>query len=421
MTQIKPFNAITYNQEKVKNLADVVCPPYDVISAEQQAKYHSQSSHNFIHVLLGKDKSKDDERENKYTRAQKIFEKWIREDVMKEDEKPCIYFYEQEYKVLGQTRNRLGFIARMRLQDDEDSTIYPHENTHDRAINDRFRLWKLLKCNLSPIFVCFSDKSKRVETIFKKNLAVSEPFIDIIDDDHVRHSVWRLDDPDLIKEIEATIENQHVFIADGHHRYKVAQQYRNSKAKNKAKLDKDAPYNYLMTYFTNMDSKDLQIFPIHRIIKKLPGPLDFLEDFFRIDKIRTKEELLILLAKAGINEYAFGLYTREGMKLLRLKNKLLIDEHIKEGSEEYRKLDATILKNFVFDRLSIPSEDITYTKDFQEAADVVDNNEADASFIMNAVKIQQIRSVALNGERMPPKTTYFYPKVLSGLTINKVE
>jgi len=149
--------------------------------------------------------------------------------------------------------------------------------------------------------------------------------------------------------------------------------------------------------------------------------LDFLEDFFRIDKIRTKEELLILLAKAGINEYAFGLYTREGMKLLRLKNKLLIDEHIKEGSEEYRKLDATILKNFVFDRLSIPSEDITYTKDFQEAADVVDNNEADASFIMNAVKIQQIRSVALNGERMPPKTTYFYPKVLSGLTINKVE
>jgi uncharacterized protein (DUF1015 family) len=159
---------------------------------------------------------------------------------------------------------------------------------------------------------------------------------------------------------------------------------------------------------------------MHRIVKGLSDNLDFLEEFFRIDNIKTKEELLILLARAGRNEHAFGLYTRDGIKLLRLKNRLLIEKFVKEGSKEYKSLDAAILKSFVFDRVGIKSDDILYTKSIDDVTGMVDDFQADAGFIMNPVTIAQLRSIALNGERMPPKTTYFYPKVLSGLTVYKM-
>jgi len=421
MTHIKPFKAIHYNGNKIDDFSKVVCPPYDVISKEQQTKLHNLSPYNFIHVMLTKERQKDNAQDNKYTRAKKTFEEWLSSGIITEDENPSLYFYRQEYKILGQRHSRLGFIALMKLQDEKNSTIFPHENTHDDAKEDRLKLWSSVKSNLSPIFVGFSDKDKKVDAIFIEKVENSEPLIDLIDDDGVRHVLWRLEDTGSIKDIQKILTNQHFFIADGHHRFEVAKRYRNERLKNQSKLNGDSPFNYIMTYFTNMDSKDLQIFPVHRILRKLPREMDFLEEFFRIDKIKSKEDLIILLGKAGRNEHAFGMYSRDGIKLLRLKNKLLIDKYINEGSEDYKHLDAIILKSFIFDRLEIPSDSITYTKDLQLVTDMVDNEQADVGFVMNAVKIQQLRNIALNGERMPPKTTYFYPKVLSGLTVYKME
>lgn len=159
---------------------------------------------------------------------------------------------------------------------------------------------------------------------------------------------------------------------------------------------------------------------MHRIVTKLPGQLSFLEEFFRMDRVKNKNDFMVLLTKAGQNEHAFGLYTKDGYLLLRLKNKALIDKTIQEGSKDYRRLDATILKYFVFDKLGVQSEDIIYTKDALEVISQVDEGIADAGFIMNPVRIQQLKAVALNGERMPPKTTYFYPKVLSGLVSHRI-
>ena len=176
-----------------------------------------------------------------------------------------------------------------------------------------------------------------------------------------------------------------------------------------------------MTYFTNMDSKDLQIFPMHRIVKKFPDDFSLLDEFFRVDRVKKPEELVLLTAKAGQNEHAFGLYTRNGMWLLRLKNKTLIDKMVKEGSTEYKHLDAAILKAFVFDQIGIPSEDITYTKDMSDIIRMVDDGEAKAGFVLNPVRMQQLKNIALNGEKMPPKTTYFYPKLLSGLTVYRFD
>jgi len=421
MTEIRPFKAVYYNKEKVKDLSKVVCPPYDVISKEQQKEYYDLDEHNLIRVLLGKEKSTDNNQNNKYTRAKETFDNWLKKGILLQDEKPCIYYYLQEYKVVGQKYSRLGFISLMKIQGKEGAKIFPHENTHSAAKEDRFKLWKILSANLSPIFVCFSDMNRKVEKIYEKHLSSKEPVVDVVDNEGVRHILWRLEDPVLVDEVVSTLSEQQLFIADGHHRYEVSRQLKNHKlSKMTKKPTGEEPCNYVMTYFTNMDSKDLQILPMHRIVKKLPQDFGFLEEFFRADKIKTKDELTILLARAGKNEHAFGLYTKEGIKLLRLKHKLLIDQYVSEGSPEYRCLDATILKFFVFDRAGVKSEDIMYTKDLNEVIHKVDEGEAQAGFLMNPVKIQQLRNIALNGERMPPKTTYFYPKVLSGLTIYKI-
>jgi uncharacterized protein (DUF1015 family) len=315
----------------------------------------------------------------------------------------------------------MGFISLMELQDEQESKVFPHENTHAHAVDDRYKLTAALNANLSCIFVCYSDRNRKVEKIFNKKIAASKPLVDVKDKDGIHHKLWRLRELPLIKEISDSVADQQLFIADGHHRYKVATEFRQAKLAKKPAAKGSEPFNYVMTYFTNLDSKDLKIFPMHRIIKKLDGNLDFIGNLFRVDKINSKNDLTIMLAKAGHNEHAFGLYMRGSIQLLRLKNKLLIDEMIKDGSKDYKSLDATILKNFILDRLGIQSDDIKYTSDAQFAFDQVDTHQADCAFIMNPVKIAQLKAIALNGERMPPKTTYFYPKVLSGLTVYKMD
>ena len=444
MSSIKPFRAIRYNAEKIKDLGKVMCPPYDVISQDEREDFAARSPYNFVHVILPKDAlpkappagqrfpagkslsaGGEEEEEDRYQRAKRIFSEWRNGSILIQDEKPAIYFYKQEYKSCGQKYSRLGFISLMHLRDGEESRVKPHENTHAHAVEDRFKLWRGLNANLSCIFVCYSDRQKKIEKIFTKKVLAQQPLADIVDDDGVGHRLWRLDDMAIIDEINASIGGQHLFIADGHHRYRVAQELRRQKlAKMTQKPAGDEPFNYVMTYFTNLDSRDLQILPMHRIVKSFPVELGILpvgslweEEFFRIDRLPNKDELLIPLARAGKNEHAFGLYTKGGVRLLRLRNKLLVDKFIKEGSREYKHLDATILKHFVFDKAGIRSEDIIYTKDFDEVISMVDQGQAAAGFIMNPVQIAQLQAIALNGEKMPPKTTYFYPKVLSGLTI----
>ncbi len=421
MTHIKPFKAVHYNPARIDDFFKVVCPPYDVISKDQQNRLHNLSPFNFVNLELAKETPRDDDNNNKYTRAQKTYEDWLRDGVLIEDEKPSIYFYKQEYKVLGEKHSRYGFIALMRLQEDGDARIFPHENTHSAAKEDRLKLWSMLKSNLSSIFVCFSDSKKKVDHIFTKYVSPTKPLMDFMDEEKVRHILWKLEDPDQIHNIQAILEDQPLFIADGHHRYEVAQEYQRLRSRGKPKGGPEAPYDYVMTYFTNMDSNDLQIFPIHRIINKLPKSLDFLEEFFRVDKIKKKEDLAVLLAKSGKTECSIGVYSRDGMHLLRLKNRMLINQHIHEGSEDYRQLDATVLKYFILDRVGVSSDQIIYSKDVNEAMSMVDNSQAQISFVLNPVKVQQIKAIALNGERMPPKTTYFYPKVLSGLTVYKID
>ncbi|MFH1201273.1 MAG: DUF1015 domain-containing protein [Candidatus Omnitrophota bacterium] len=420
MTKISPFKALLYNQEKVNDLSKVVCPPYDIISKTDQDRYYARHPFNLIRLILGKDLPQDNKAENKYTRAEKLFNDWIKERVFKLDDKESVYFYLQQYQIKGEHKERLGFISLMRLEDRDHSTVFAHENTHLGPKEDRFQLIKKVKANLSPIFTLFIDEKRLINRIFGEHLKDTTPLISLTDQDRVIHKLWRLSDKALVEKLKKSMEDRQIFIADGHHRYEVALLYRDYMAKKSRNFNKEARYNFIMTYFADNNARDITILPIHRVVKRMPEDILGLSDLFYIERAKTKDELFLFLAKAGLAEHAFGLYHNKKFWLLRLRNERIVDKIVKDGSSDYHRLDVVILHKLVLEKIfGLRDEDVIFVKDEYEAINMVDEGNAEAVFLLNSTKINQIRSIALNNERMPPKSTYFYPKLLSGSVIHK--
>ncbi len=425
MAKIEPFRAIIYNPGEIKSLFSVVCPPYDIISPAQQQYYHGLHPHNLIHILLGKNIPGED----KYRRAAHLFKDWQRDKILVPDRSPAIYFYSQQYSLKGEKRTRLGFIARLYLED-KDSTIYTHEHTHLEPKEDRLKLLKVVKANLSPIFVIFPDKKRVIQHIYQKYIQGKLPFVDIVNDEKVAHKLWRLDSPDILDGIKAKMQNENIFIADGHHRYEVACAYRDEMKKKLAAPAPEAGFNYILAYFTNTDSSGLTILPIHRLVKfasKLGKPKFILsmKDYFDVEEIKDKIRFFFLMEKGGRSEHVLGMYYDKKYRLLRLKNIKILDRLICDKPLEFRSLDVSILNYIVLKKvLGIDLEDedaLIFSPNVNELIEKVDNDDSHIAFFLNPVRIQQIVSVALTGQKMPAKSTYFYPKVLSGLVINKHE
>lgn len=427
MNKTKPFKAVVYNPQIVGNFKQVVCPPYDVISPQAQAMFHERSLHNFIHILLAKDSELDD----KYRRAANIFRGWLKDRVLIQDEQPAIYFYSQSYLVRGEKKTRLGFISLLRLGDEKGSAVFGHEHTHNAAKLDRFKLMKQVKANLSPIFVIFLDKKRIIQRIFQKHLPLQAPFIEVTDDEKTAHKLWRLTDPALLKTIEASMNSENMFIADGHHRYEVACAYRDlMREKLGADFTGEEDFNYCLAYFTNTDYRGLSILPIHRLLQ-LEAPVDlesFIQasrEYFDCDQVKDRTRFFFLLEKAGCSEHLIGFYKEKKYFLLRLKNVKMLDKLIADKPKEYRSLDVAILNYLVFKNIlkldldNLPG--IKYSPDPVELMQEVDPDPRRIAFFLNPVKMQQIINIAMSGNKMPPKSTYFYPKVLSGLVVNKLE
>ena len=426
MTEIKPFKAIVYNPKKICDFNQVVCPPYDVISPQAQDMYRERSCYNLIHVLL----TKDTPGEDKYKRAQEIFNEWLKDDLLIRDNSEAIYFYSQEYNINREKRTRLGFISLLRLPDNKESGVFGHENTHLEAKEDRFRLIKLIKANLSPVFVIFLDKKRIIQRIFQKYVPKQDALIEVVDDEKTRHKLWRITDLELIKNIKQTMLNEDIFIADGHHRYEVACAYRDLMRKNLGIISGEEDFNYILSYFTNTDPRGLTILPIHRLLKldrlfSLDELRLALSDKFDINEVKDKIRFFFLMQKAGFNEHLIGMYRDKRYWLLRLKNVKILDKLIADRPKEYRCLDVSILNRLVFKEvLGLDPENlknIVYSCEPSDFLKEVDGDPFKIAFFLNPVKMEQIISVALNGNKMPPKSTYFYPKVLSGLVINKFE
>ncbi|MCX5703609.1 MAG: DUF1015 domain-containing protein [Candidatus Omnitrophica bacterium] len=424
MAKIKPFKAIIYNPQKIKDISSVVCPPYDVISDQAQERYHGNNPYNLIHILLGKDTPGED----KYRRAGNYFKDWLKDRILIQDDRPAIYFYSQQYNLRGEKRTRLGLISLLHLGD-KDSAAFAHENTRLGPKEDRARLLKQVKANLSPIFVVFMDKKRIIQRIHQRHIQGKTPFIDVTDQDKTIHKLWRLDSPEMLSSIQASMSGEKIFIADGHHRYEVACAYRDEmRQKLGDSVTGEENFNYILSYFTNTTSRGLSILPIHRLLK-LEAKLDLedfiakLKDYFDVEEIKEKERFFFLMEKGGRTEHVLGVYKDKRYWLLRLRNIKILDKMISDKPKVYRSLDVAILNTIVFKKtlgLDLEAKD---NIEFGSGADgfikEADNNPLYIAFFLNPVQIQQIISVALNGERMPPKSTYFYPKVLSGLVINR--
>lgn len=425
MTKIAPFKALIYNQKKINDLSKVICPPYDIISAEKQQHLHELSPYNLVHLELSKDSPDGD----KYTKSAHALKDWIESDVLKNDDNPSIYFYSQQYCVKGEKKTRFGFIALLKLEEDKPS-VYGHEHTHLEPKEDRLRLIRQVKANLSPIFVVFQDKKKIIQQDLKSFARENQPFIDIVDEEKIRHMLWRVDSKDIIAKIQKKMQPEDIFIADGHHRYEVSRVYRDEMKAKSDNFTQEEGFNYIMAYFTNIDPQGLTIFAIHRLVRLDSKPdmnyvVSKLAENFHVEELKDREKFFFLLQKAGMTEHAIGMVNGNRNWLLRLKTIRVLEEFIKDKPKEYRSLDVAILNSLILtDVLNLTLQDktaLTFSAETDEILRQVRQDDCYIAFLLNPTKMEQIVQVALKGEKMPPKSTYFYPKVASGLVVNKHE
>ena len=406
MADIIPFKGVRYNREKIKDFSKVVAPPYDVISEEEQDQLYKMNQYNIVRMLLGKSSLIDNDKDNKYVRAGRYLRDWQRKEILKRDENPSVYINLQEFKLDGKIRRRVGFIALLKLEefDTKKSSIYPHENTLAAPKEDRARLIHAIEANLGPVFAIFEDKGRAISYIIKNQMK-STPLVNIVDSHGIRNKFWQVSDQKIIAALIRLMKNKKIFIADGHHRYEVGLAF--------SKFKKDPRYGYILTYFTDLLGGGLVVLPYHRLIGGVgegfkPSPTDF-KKHFTIKELKSKKDINPFLGKAKPSEARFVIYMDRKFTGLILKNKI--------------DLDVTIAKNLIIDPLQ--KIFIDFTKDLDYAIKAVGGRHAcplrskyDMAILVNPVKITEIRDTAFRGSRMPQKSTYFYPKVLTGLVIN---
>ena len=425
MPSIKAFKGVMYNKEKVKDLSKVVAPPYDVIPPKMQDELYRKHANNIVRLILGKIENSDNENDNRYTRARDFFNTWLSKQILIQDEREAVYVYSQTYKYDNKSIERIGFISLMKL-DLKGKSVLPHENTLKAPKADRLNLIRNVKANLSPIFMLYEDDKRMVEKMLKENSKKVKPFIDV-NIESVRHRVWRLDDKDLVGRVKACMEKKNIFIADGHHRYETSVNYALEVEAGDAPQSLKESSRYFMAYFVGLDDDHLTILPTHRLIRDTGGLgkeniIKKLEKYFGIKKIHTEKGMLAGL-KALKEGHAFGIYFGKGMfYIIALKSFDIAKKHMGGYSEDWKSLDVSIVHLFVLQYvLGIRDEDdnIEFVKDAKEAVISVDKDNYEMALILNPTKVSQVKKVAENGEKMPRKATYFYPKPLSGLVINK--
>ena len=430
MAKVIPFKGIRYNSEKIKDLQTVVTPPYDIIDAAEQKKYYDRSPYNVIRLELGYQFPDDTEENNRYTRAAEDFQMWLQKGALTQENQEALYLYEQEFSTGTTKYRRTGFFARVQLEAFETGKILPHEETLVKPKADRLALMSACVANFSPVFGFYVDPEMVIDQEFNKIKASQTPELTLTDELNDQHNLWVLTDTKLHQKIRTALENQVLYIADGHHRYETALEfYRKMK-------DKYPDSGYILMYVVNACDPGMVIMPTHRVVHSLP---DFelvkfkkqLEEDFLVEQIPTSQadNLSALLSEQQeAGKIAMIMGTKENsLYLLTLRDANRVQALAPGKSLAWCSLDAAVLQVMVFQNLLGLSsekiacqENITYTRDEAEALDAL-NHDAQLTFLLNPTKISQIKDVALAGDKMPQKSTYFYPKLLTGLIINNIK
>ncbi|MCL4499519.1 MAG: DUF1015 domain-containing protein, partial [Chloroflexi bacterium] len=429
LAEIRPFKGIRYNPEKTEGYDAVVAPPYDVISKDEQSALVRRHKFNVVRLILPQDLPGDSLAGNKYTRAASLLKAWLGKGVLAEDDEPSIYLYQQEYDFEGAMKRRTGFIALAKIEDFSSGKIKAHERTLAGPKADRLNLLRATKTNLSQVFSLYSDPEKQTDGLLER--VASGPTDAAFSYQGVDQRMWRVSDPAAIQQIAEVMEDKPLFIADGHHRYETALNYRNEMRERTGIKTGDAPFDYVMMMFVNMDSEGLTIFPTHRVLRNLPKINEEkfrlnLEHFFEVTPVDSLDELLRAMSER-IDEHAAGAYIgRKSYTLLTVADEAKILDEMEDGhSREWKLLDVAILHDLVMGRVlglkgTNMENSIKFVVDPREAEKLVTEGSYQAAFFLNPTKISQVKAVANNGETMPQKSTYFYPKLLSGLVFNKL-
>ena len=450
MAIIAPFRALRFDPRRV-DPAQVVTQPYDKISREMQERYYAASPYNLVRIILGKPEATDGPRENVYTRAAGYFEHWRKQGILLEDAEPSIYIYVQGFQGPDrQVLERRGFIALGKIEDYRANVVFPHEQTLAKPKADRLELLRATRAHFEQLFLLYRDPGGEID---RQLTPRNEPDVSIADEYGVEHRVWRIAESDVINAIRAGMRNKKLIIADGHHRYETALNYRNERraagtaAAASAASQRGsaggaapehfppAPYESVMMTFISMDSPGLVILPTHRVVAGLSSfsPEAFVnrvQQYFNIEDVDAsidRRRAASILREAGRTGVA--LLAVMGDRAMLLDQPRAIGSSILGGlSLEQQSLDVVQLQRCILEGvLGISKEaireqqNVSYVRDIGEALDRVRGGGANVAFLMNPVRMRQVEDIAFAGEVLPQKSTDFYPKLLSGLTLYGLE
>ncbi len=426
MADIKAFKALRFNTEIAGDMKNLISPPYDIIDDKQYENYINSNEFNIVRLELPKG-------EDPYTNAKNLLNEWIKYGILKRDTKNSVYIYEEEFNLSGEIKKIRGFICLVKLEEFSKKIVLPHEETLSKAKEDRLNLMKATSCNFSQIYSLYIDEQNKTASLINK-ICSNKPSLETPDSDGLTHRIWEVTDKNIIADLSNQFENRKLYIADGHHRYETAINYRNYLRENGLAKEGDSA-DYIMMMLVSMDNDGLVVFPTHRLINNIDNfnsndVISKCKSYFEIeeknDTHKIEKELTKLYNK---NKKAFAFYYgTKNWVLLKLKDNIKVKDLIPNTSEALLNLDVTILhdlilnKVFGIDKENMKSQrNLTYTRSIDEAIESVDNKTSQCAFILNPTRVNEIRDVALASEKMPQKSTYFYPKLITGLIMNQID
>jgi uncharacterized protein (DUF1015 family) len=414
MADVQPFRALHYDLERVGGLQAVVAPPYDVIDDAQRAELVSRSPHNVVEIDLPRADG------DPYAHAAKLFGRWREEGVLVRDDAPALWALEQDYTGPdGRARTRHGLFARVRVEDYGPGRIRPHERTHPGPKEDRLRLTRATRANLSPIFSLYDDPAGAAWSAVAPHLE-GPAWDEVTDEDGTGHRLWRVDDPGAAEAVRGALSGAELLIADGHHRYETARVFR----------DESGAEHVLMCLVALQDP-GLTVFPTHRLVSGLdPARREALRAAIERDWEVAAVAPEALEPEGDATAVRIGYYDAHHRRplLLTLRDQAIADAALPGRPEPYRRLDTAVLEALILQgALGMTEDDIShfngldYARTAEQARERVDAGEAEAAFFMRGTPVSQVRDVAAAGESMPPKSTYFFPKVLTGMVFNPLD
>lgn len=432
MATIKAFRGTRYDPERIDELSLVISQPYDRVRHGLQDQYYERSPYNIVRIIRGKEKPGNDAEENVYTRARSFYDSWVEDGILMREDRPALYVLRQSFTLPdGTEKTRQGLVAALRLVPFDEGTVLPHERTHSGPKVDRLNLMRATEVNFGHIFMLYPGS--RINELLEEAIA-GEPGLEARDlfEKDVLQEFWPVTNDELIEAVrEEMAPKRRLIIADGHHRYETALNYREEMREQYPDAPPNAGFNFRMVTFVSTDDPGLVILPTHRLIHsygKMRGSeiLKEAKAYFRLISVDGREELQRGLDEATPDQPRIGFYNGS-YTLLELKDPDVMDRILPGRDPAWRMLDVSVLHELLIQRVMDVSEEaverkenIEYLRDPQMGYEAVDSGEAEFLFVMNPTRMEQVRACTAAGEKMPQKSTDFYPKVISGLVMMPV-